>query len=55
VYIDKALIQDGVYQTALSVPILRAGRGGDYVEVTQDRMFEMARPPGSSKPEFHGS
>ena len=55
VYIDKALIQDGVYQTALSVPILRAGRGGDYVEVTQDRMFEMARPPGSSRPEFHGA
>ncbi|HAP12488.1 MAG TPA: Asp/Glu/hydantoin racemase, partial [Afipia sp.] len=55
VYIDKALIKDGVYQTALANPILRAGRGGDYVEVTEDRMFEMGRPPGSSKPEFHGS
>lgn len=55
VYIDKALIKDGVYQTALANPILRAGRGGDYVEVTQDRMFEMERPAGSSNPAFHGS
>lgn len=55
VYIDKSLIKDGVYQTALANPILRAGRGGDYVEVTQDRMFEMDRPPGSSSPAFHGS
>jgi flavin reductase (DIM6/NTAB) family NADH-FMN oxidoreductase RutF len=55
VYIDKALIKDGVYQTALPNPILRAGRGGDYVEVTQDRMFEMDRPQGSSHPAFHGS
>ncbi len=55
VYIDKSLIKDGVYQTALANPILRAGRGGDYVEVTQDRMFEMERPPGSSNPAYHGS
>jgi flavin reductase (DIM6/NTAB) family NADH-FMN oxidoreductase RutF len=55
VYIDKSLIRDGVYQTALANPILRAGRGGDYVEVTEDRMFEMPRPPGSSHPDFHGS
>lgn len=55
VYIDKTLIHDGVYQTALAGPILRAGRGGDYLEVTQDRMFEMDRPAGSSNPAFHGS
>jgi flavin reductase (DIM6/NTAB) family NADH-FMN oxidoreductase RutF len=55
VYIDKKLIKDGVYQTALANPILRAGRGGDYLEVTEDRMFEMERPPGSSNPKFHGS
>ncbi|MDE5447035.1 flavin reductase family protein [Bradyrhizobium sp. CSA207] len=55
VYIDKSLIKDGVYQTALANPILRAGRGGDYVEVTQDRMFEMERPAGSSHPAYHGS
>ncbi len=44
VYIDKALIQDGVYQTAAPGPILRCGRMGDYVEITQDTMFEMRRP-----------
>jgi hypothetical protein len=55
VYIDKSLIQDGVYNTALAHPIMRAGRGGDYFEVTAENMFEMKRPPGSSRPEFHGN
>ena len=44
VYIDKALIKDGVYQTALGRPIVRAGRRGDYFEITQENMFEMVRP-----------
>lgn len=44
VYIDKRLIEDGVYQTAMAHPILRAGRSGDYVEVRPDAMFEMKRP-----------
>jgi flavin reductase (DIM6/NTAB) family NADH-FMN oxidoreductase RutF len=44
VYIDKALIKEGVYQTAEARPILRAGRMGDYVEVRPDAMFEMRRP-----------
>jgi flavin reductase (DIM6/NTAB) family NADH-FMN oxidoreductase RutF len=44
VHIDKRLIKDGVYQTALAHPILRAGRRGDYFEVTPDAMFEMERP-----------
>jgi flavin reductase (DIM6/NTAB) family NADH-FMN oxidoreductase RutF len=44
VYIDKALIKDGVYQTAEAHPILRAGRMGDYIEVRPDAMFEMVRP-----------
>ena len=44
VYIDKALIKDGVYQTAQAHPILRAGRMGDYIEVRPDAMFEMVRP-----------
>jgi flavin reductase (DIM6/NTAB) family NADH-FMN oxidoreductase RutF len=55
IYIDKSLIEDGVYNTALARPILRAGRGGDYLEVRTENMFEMKRPPGSSKPEFHGT
>lgn len=44
VHIDKALIRDGVYQTAEAHPILRAGRMGDYIEVRPDAMFEMRRP-----------
>jgi flavin reductase (DIM6/NTAB) family NADH-FMN oxidoreductase RutF len=44
VHIDKALIKEGVYQTAEAHPILRAGRLGDYVEVRPDATFEMIRP-----------
>jgi flavin reductase (DIM6/NTAB) family NADH-FMN oxidoreductase RutF len=44
VHIDKAFIKDGVYQTALPRPIVRAGRRGDYFEIRPDAMFEMVRP-----------
>jgi flavin reductase (DIM6/NTAB) family NADH-FMN oxidoreductase RutF len=44
VHIDRGLIVEGVYQTALAHPILRAGRWGDYAEITPEMMFEMARP-----------
>jgi flavin reductase (DIM6/NTAB) family NADH-FMN oxidoreductase RutF len=44
VHIDKAFIKDGVYQTALARPIVRAGRRGDYFEIRPDAMFEMVRP-----------
>ena len=44
IHIDKSLIVDGVYQTAMAGPILRAGRMGDYFEITQDAAFEMRRP-----------
>jgi flavin reductase (DIM6/NTAB) family NADH-FMN oxidoreductase RutF len=44
VYIDKAFIQDGIYQTALARPVVRAGRRGDYFEIKPDAMFEMTRP-----------
>jgi flavin reductase (DIM6/NTAB) family NADH-FMN oxidoreductase RutF len=44
VHIDKAFIKDGVYQTALARPIVRAGRKGDYFEIRPDAMFEMTRP-----------
>ena len=44
VHIDKAMIKDGVYQTALARPIVRAGRSGDYFEIRPDAMFEMVRP-----------
>ena len=44
VHIDKAFIKDGVYQTALARPIVRAGRRGDYFEIKPENMFEMVRP-----------
>jgi flavin reductase (DIM6/NTAB) family NADH-FMN oxidoreductase RutF len=44
VHIDKSMIKDGVYQTALARPIVRAGRRGDYFVINQDAMFEMVRP-----------
>ncbi len=44
VHIDKAMIKDGVYQTALARPIVRAGRKGDYFEIKPENMFEMIRP-----------
>jgi flavin reductase (DIM6/NTAB) family NADH-FMN oxidoreductase RutF len=44
VHIDKRMIKDGVYQTALARPIVRAGRRGDYFEIRPDAQFEMARP-----------
>jgi len=44
VHIDKTMIKDGVYQTALARPIVRAGRKGDYFVIRQDAMFKMTRP-----------
>jgi flavin reductase (DIM6/NTAB) family NADH-FMN oxidoreductase RutF len=44
VHIDKAMTKDGVYQTALARPIVRAGRRGDYFEIRPENMFEMVRP-----------
>ncbi len=44
VHIDKAMIKDGVYITALAKPIARAGRKGDYFTVKPEDMFEMVRP-----------
>jgi flavin reductase (DIM6/NTAB) family NADH-FMN oxidoreductase RutF len=44
VHIDKAMIREGVYQTGLARPIVRAGRKGDYFEIRPEAMFEMVRP-----------
>ena len=44
VHIDKAFLRDGVYITELARPIARAGRRGDYFEMTPETMFEMVRP-----------
>jgi flavin reductase (DIM6/NTAB) family NADH-FMN oxidoreductase RutF len=44
IHIDKALLKDGIYHTGDTHPIVRAGRRGDYFEITPDKIFEMRRP-----------
>ena len=44
IYIDPRYLTDGVYETATARPILRAGRLGDYFEITPEAMFSMRRP-----------
>ena len=44
VHIDRAVIKDGVYQTAAAEPILRGGGPGDYFKVTEAEKFVMLRP-----------
>jgi flavin reductase (DIM6/NTAB) family NADH-FMN oxidoreductase RutF len=42
IHIDKALLENGIYQTARARPILRGGGPADYFEVGEK--FEMHRP-----------
>jgi flavin reductase (DIM6/NTAB) family NADH-FMN oxidoreductase RutF len=44
VHIDRRFIESGVYETAEARPILRAGRLGDYFEITPEARFSMRRP-----------
>lgn len=44
VHIDRAMLEDGVYQTARARPILRGGGPADYFEIGEDALFRMARP-----------
>jgi flavin reductase (DIM6/NTAB) family NADH-FMN oxidoreductase RutF len=44
VHIDPAFLTNGVYETATARPILRAGRLGDYFEITPENLFSMRRP-----------
>lgn len=44
IHIDRALIEEGVYQTAKSGTILRGGGPADYFEITPEQMFKMYRP-----------
>jgi flavin reductase (DIM6/NTAB) family NADH-FMN oxidoreductase RutF len=44
VHIDRALVRNGVYDTAAARPILRAGGAGDYAEIAPEAMFQMTRP-----------
>ncbi len=44
VHIDRTLLRDGVYDTALARPILRGGGPADYFEVLPEGKFAMYRP-----------
>lgn len=44
VHIDEALLLDGVYQTDLAHPVLRAGGPSAYFEVMAEGRFDLARP-----------
>ncbi len=44
VHIARALLKDGVYDTAAAQPILRGGGPADYFEVRPDALFRMNRP-----------
>jgi flavin reductase (DIM6/NTAB) family NADH-FMN oxidoreductase RutF len=44
VHIDKALLNNGVYDTAAAGHILRGGGPGDYFTVGPEQLFRMYRP-----------
>lgn len=44
IHIDRAMLEDGVYQTARAQPITRGGGPGDYFEIREDALFQMMRP-----------
>jgi flavin reductase (DIM6/NTAB) family NADH-FMN oxidoreductase RutF len=44
VHIDEAMIPDGIYQTALAQPVLRAGGPSAYFEVLAEGRFDLTRP-----------
>ena len=54
VHIDKLLLKEGVYQTADAYPIMRSGGLNDYVQVTPETVFQIARLAGASSPSSHG-
>ena len=45
VHIDGEFLDDGVFQTGLAHPVLRAGGPSAYFEVTPDARFDLTRPP----------
>ncbi len=44
VHVDRALLKDGIYDTAAAQPILRAGGPADYFEIGAEQLFRMRRP-----------
>ncbi|MEJ6550491.1 flavin reductase family protein [Corynebacterium sp. USCH3] len=46
VHVARRLLVDGIYQTALAKPVLRAGGPGDYFGLDPGHKFTMQRPDG---------
>lgn len=44
VYIDKSLLENGIYQTAKAGHLLRGGGPADYFYITPDQQLKMFRP-----------
>ena len=44
IHIDRAMLENGVYQTARPKPITRGGGPADYFEIREDALFSMKRP-----------
>jgi flavin reductase (DIM6/NTAB) family NADH-FMN oxidoreductase RutF len=44
VHIAKALLKDGIYDTAAAEPILRGGGAADYFKISPQALFKMPRP-----------
>ncbi|MBY9064074.1 flavin reductase family protein [Sphingomonas yunnanensis] len=44
VHLDRALLDDGVYQTARARPITRGGGPADYFEIAPEQLFRLERP-----------
>lgn len=44
IHIDRAMLEEGVYQTVRARPITRGGGPADYFEVREDALFRMRRP-----------
>jgi flavin reductase (DIM6/NTAB) family NADH-FMN oxidoreductase RutF len=44
VHIEKALLKDGVYDTAAAQPILRGGGPADYFSISAEQLFKIYRP-----------
>jgi flavin reductase (DIM6/NTAB) family NADH-FMN oxidoreductase RutF len=44
IHIDRAMLEDGVYQTARGHPISRGGGPADYFETREDALFKLQRP-----------
>ena len=44
IHIDRAMLEEGVYQTARAHPISRGGGPADYFETRDDALFKLWRP-----------